>query len=193
MKFVILSLGLSLTCSAWAQAQTKKNDNQLYISGTVGVYGFGGIDSDSDTLTTGGQAGIHVRGGYKFREYFGVEGEAGMGLGNISSNIDSDFGMDFQFAGYGLIRIPIGKRNRDRADLFVRAGYHFSEISIPTFAGTRNLSEDGVAYGFGGNYFFSDDLGVRIDIIGYNISDDVFSNTNDNSYVGGSVGIVKRF
>jgi len=184
--------GLLLICPAQAFAQTQKDDTQLYVSANIGAYGFGGT-GNGETLTSDGQGGAYIRGGAKFANYLGVEGEFGLGLGDIPAGTNVTLGLDYQFAGYGLVRIPIGKKKRDRADLFFKAGYHISEFTRTAGNQSESRSENGLALGLGGNYFFSDKVGIRVEISNYNISDDFFNNTNENAYLGGSLGVVTRF
>jgi len=193
MKKIELLLACATICfPVEAIAQTQKDDTQYYISGNIGAYGFAGTGNE-ETLASDSTGAVHLRGGVKFAKIFAVEGEAGMGLGDIPINTSSDLAMDYQFAGYGIARIPIGKNNRDRADLFLRLGYHVSRFSISGFANEESRTENGVAFGLGGNYYIRDNIGVRVDISSYRIADDFFNNANENSYLGLSVGAVTRF
>jgi len=199
-KTILMSAVFLFVCPAQAFAQTpttspaptQKGDTQLYISANLGGYGFSGT-GNGETLTSDGQGAAFIRGGAKFAKYFGVEGEAGLSLGDIPAGTNFDLGLDYQIAGYGLIRVPIGKNNRDKADLFLKLGYHVSEFSIDIGNQSESRSEDGFAFGLGGNYFFRDDLGIRVEISSFGLSDDFFNNANDNSYLGGSLGLVMRF
>lgn len=191
-KFALFFVGAALLYPSETFAQTKKNDTQYYVSGNIGVYGYSGT-GNQETLTSDAAGAIHLRGGAKFAKIFGVEGEAGFGLGDIPLTNGGDLGMDSQFAGFGLVRVPIGKNNRDRADLFLKLGYHVSNFSLSRLNASEDRSEDGFAFGLGGNYYFMDKVGVRVEISSYNISDDFFTNVNDNSFLGGSLGVVTRF
>jgi len=71
----------------------------------------------------------------------------------------------------------------------MRLGYHSSDIDFSA-SGLGEFSEkdEGFAGGIGGSYFFTDNLGIRLDITNYRLSDPL-----DVDYVGGSAGAVVRF
>lgn len=112
-----------------------------------------------------GYGGIHVEGadvgalqgrlGYKFNPYIGVEGEAGFGIVDDDSN-GIEVGLNNEFGGFGVVYLPLAA---GRADLFARAGYASASVEA---AGT-DFDGDGFAYGVGGQYYFTEKDGARLD------------------------------
>ena len=126
----------------------------------------------------GGQVDLEAiagRLGARFGSYFGVEGELGTGIdrhrfiysppcsGSICplgpvvlmharlSNTEAVYAVGF---------LPI----MQGADLFVRAGYGFSDFSAPSSPYSRNgFSKQSFNFGAGGQYFIDGANGIRLD------------------------------
>lgn len=140
----------------------------------------------SDSFTA-----AYFRAGVKYK-YVGLEGEIGTGLSGIEENgISAD--ISSQTSVFGILRFPA-----DNYDIFLRAGYHSTDIDVSGDAFNDvtgafepfELSEssDGVAIGVGGTYYFTDNFGIRADITGYNTRD-----IADANFVAGSIGGSVKF
>lgn len=122
------------------------------ISHAQDVYGtVGYANVDTDTAKVGA---LQARLGYKFTPYVGVEGEASFGVK------DDNYGgvnikLKDQVGAYVVGFMPV----TPKAELFARLGY--SAATFDTSVGNRDV--DGVAYGVGGQYHFTDNDGVRFD------------------------------
>ena len=124
---------------------------------------------------------LTARGTYFFTDYLGAEAEASIGVN------DDDVGpgtveLDHSIAAFGVLRAPV----TERFDLFGRVGYAQSELSA-SVPGLGGASEDfdGLAYGVGGRYFFTERVGLRGDFTKYEGDD------NEADVI--SVGAVVRF
>lgn len=137
----------------------------------------GNTEFVSDMMTA-----AFFRAGVKYK-YFGAEVEYGTGLSGIEEDgISID--VNSQTSVFGIVRLPA-----DKADVYLRLGYHSSDIEFGIQGvGEASETDSGFAGGIGGSYFFTDNLGIRLDITSYNLSDPL-----DVSYVGGSAGAVVRF
>ncbi len=137
----------------------------------------GNTEFVSDTMTA-----AFFRAGVKYK-YFGAEVEYGTGLSDIEEDGIS-VGVNSQTSIFGILRLP-----EDNYDIYLRVGYHSSDIEVGIAGlGEATEKDEGFAGGVGGTYFFNDNLGIRLDVTGYNLSDPL-----DVSYVGGSAGAVVRF
>jgi hypothetical protein len=109
----------------------------MYVSG-----GYSSFDGNGATL-----GGITGRLGVGFGPNLGVEGEATFGVDD-----DAGLELDNEFGVFGVGRLPIS----EQFDLFARVGW----ARIETDPGS---DEDGVAYGVGGDYYFTANDGIRAD------------------------------
>lgn len=116
------------------------------VYGTVG-YGAVEIDAGGDGVSLGA---IQGRLGYKFTPNIGVEGELGFGVKD-----DGDIELGPQGGVYGIAFAPV----TPNFDLFARAGYSGASIDTPV----GDVDADGFAYGVGGQYYFTDKDGIRLD------------------------------
>lgn len=101
-----------------------------------------------------------VRASARFHRNFGVEAEAAFGMG--SSDIGGvDVSMTHNYAGYAVVYWPID----DNMDLYARAGLGSTEFEFDFGGGTVvKESFDGPVMGIGGQYFFDDNNGARMDV-----------------------------
>jgi len=133
---------------------------------------------------------INGRVGYRFNDYFAVEGEIGFGTGgddfdrvipvdggalgviNVDSNIDLD--VDNYYIGFARAIYPVS----DQFDIFVRGGYGEANAEAAivatafgqTASAEASQDESGFAYGIGGQYNFTEKDGIRAD---FTLLDDV--------------------
>ncbi|HRD27663.1 MAG TPA: porin family protein [Caulobacter sp.] len=114
-----------------------------------GTIGYANVDADDANI-----GAIQGRLGYRFNPYVGVEGEAAFGVnGDTIGGVDVD--LQHEVGAYVVGFVPV----TPRADLFARVGYTSS--SFDTSLG--DVDGDGVAWGVGGQYHFTDKDGVRLD------------------------------
>ena len=140
------SLMITAAAAALTMAAVPAVSQAQEVYGTVG---YANVDADGPTL-----GAIQGRLGYKFNPYVGVEGEAAFGVsGDTTSGVDVD--LKHEVGAYVVGFMPVSPK----ADLFARVGY--SSTSFDTSVG--DVDGDGVAYGFGGQYHFTDKDGVRLD------------------------------
>src|SRR5262249_25439344 len=105
--------------------------------GTVGYSTFDGNGANLGAIT--GRLGVG------FGQNFAVEGEASFGVKD-----DSGLELDNELGIFGVAKLPV----TEQFDVFARVGW----ARIETDPGT---DEDGVAYGAGGEYFFTPADGIR--------------------------------
>lgn len=140
------SLMITAAAAALTMAAAPAVSQAQEVYGTVG---YANVDADGPTL-----GAIQARLGYKFNPYVGVEGEAAFGVsGDTTAGVDVD--LKHEVGAYVIGFAPI----TPKADLFARVGY--SSTSFDTSLG--DVDGDGVAYGVGGQYHFTDKDGVRLD------------------------------
>lgn len=95
----------------------------------------------------------------RFHRYFGVEAEGSLGLG--SSDIGGvDVKMTHTVAAFAVAYLPMS----ENFDLTARLGYGSTEFEVSTGGMTVSDSFNGVALGVGGQYFFDESNGVRMDV-----------------------------
>ena len=144
MKTFILSVSLI----GAAMLPTALAESELYVNGGVSSFDGEGVKPLAAT----------IRGGWTWSEHFGVELEAATSLGSESwAGTDIDISIDAHYAGYLVGRYPVA----DNASLFGRIGYSRTEIDFEERGRSRILLGDGLAIGAGGEYMFTDQVGLR--------------------------------
>jgi len=162
MKF--LKLALAATVVSAFSASANAQDSNVYINAGVQTFEF-------DTYN------ILGRVGYNFNEYFGVEGEASIGIsGDEVDGIDVD--TPYSFGGYLTGRYPVS----DQFDLFARVGYNVVNVEIDNGFDEADEDFDGFAIGGGVQYNFDDVNGVRLGYT-YNDGGDLEADVIDLVYV----------
>lgn len=105
---------------------------------------------------------IQARLGYKFNPYVGVEGEAAFGVsGDDIIGVDVD--LKHEVGVFGVVYAPV----TPKADLFARVGYTAANLDT----GIGDIDGDGFAYGVGGQYYFTDKDGIRLDYTRHDYED----------------------
>jgi opacity protein-like surface antigen len=120
--------------------------------------------------------------GYRLNDFFAVEGEAGFGLGGddferavpvnvqgttINVNTNVDLTVDNYFAGFARGIFPVS----EQFDIFARLGYGQATAKADivasaaglTTSGSAEEDADGLAYGVGAQFNFTDHDGIRAD------------------------------
>ena len=134
----------------------------------TGAYGTLGGDyvnvEGFDTITVTGRLG------YNFTENFAVEGQAAFGIIDDSFDevvegvaVEANAGVNNSFAGFFKAGLPLD----GGLEVFARVGYHFTEFGASAEAEGLTVSDsdstDGIAVGAGGQYFFDNANGVRLE------------------------------
>jgi len=167
-----------------------QKDWHIYADANLATAQFSSSEGNT-TYVSDSTFAAYFRAGFKYK-YFGVEAELGQGLSDIEED-GLSLGVSSQAAAFGVLRLP-----GDNYDVFLRAGYHSSTLEVggsifnPVTGGQTNVQEeltsDGFVAGVGGTYYFTDNLGLRADITGYNTRDLV-----DAGYVAASIGGTVKF
>jgi outer membrane immunogenic protein len=138
---------------------------QDFTPSAYGTVGVAGANYEGADITA-----IEGRVGARFGQYLGVEGELAGGVDGDRTNIGgatADVDLNYSAAVYGVGFLPV----TPKADLFARVGYGKSDIDL---SGPVNGSADSNSwnYGVGGQYFFTDKDGVRVDLTRHDFDDD---------------------
>ena len=146
---------LILTPTAAAQSD-------LYVHGGVSVF-------DSDEASPNA---ITLRGGFDFHALLGAEFEASFGLGaeEIDDQSSTEIELENQFAGYLVGRYPV----LPRLDAIGRFGYTTGELQASSGGVSGDVELDGFAFGFGGEFMITDQIGLRGDYTRIQVDDDEF-------------------
>jgi opacity protein-like surface antigen len=155
MKTLLIAAAAAASLAATAPAMAQPDANP-YGPQFYGTLGYSNYDDHSD------HSAVQGRVGARFGRYFGVEGELAGGVSTDTTHVYGErdhVKLNDQYAGYAVGYLPL----RPNADPFAKVGYGASDahISGPTID-TGNY-RSGIAYGAGGQYFFSGPNGVRAD------------------------------
>lgn len=119
-------------------------DPQVY-----GTIGYANVDVDPVNL-----GGIQGRLGVALNPHFAIEAEAALGIQD-DDFLGSSVELSNELGMFLVGKAPVS----ESVNLFARVGYSTTEIDV---AGT-GVSGDGVAYGVGGEAFFTENDGFRLD------------------------------
>ena len=159
MKIVLASLA-ALAIASPALAQTATEGSNQGFSASVG---YSHWDADDGSL-----GAVTARGRYMFTNYVGGEVEASFGVKD-ESGYGYKLSIDNSFGGFAVLGAPV----TERFDVFGRLGYATTSLDAEYFGYSGSADIDGVAYGVGANYFFTDSFGVRGDFTKYDGGDDI--------------------
>jgi len=165
----ILKIALATAAMAAFASTASAQDGTAYIN--IGV---DAVEFDAYTLSG--------KIGYQFTKNFGVEGQAAVGIidnEETFGNIEASAGVDSSFAAFGIARLPTA----ENLNIFLRGGYHFTQLSAS--AGTADISVDvdGFAIGAGSEYLWDGVNGVRLEYTYLDGGNDSGSNVFSLSYV----------
>ena len=189
--FALAAIGLATSASAQDYEKPKKpqvaKDLWFHVDANVALMQFSETEGDTEFVSDNVTAG-YIRAGVKYK-YFGAEVELGTGFSDYEEDGIS-LGVNNQTAVWGMLRLP-----QDRSDIFLRVGAHTTDIELGVDGGPSiEDSDSGIAFGLGGNYYFSRNVGVRLDLTSYNLGNsDEFGDILDVNYIGGSIGLSARF
>lgn len=147
----------ALATVAFAGAASAQDNTGTTVYGTIGYANVSADDGADVNL-----GAIQGRIGARFGKYFGVEGEVAGGVKDDSVNVlgtNVDIELKHEVGAFAVGYYPV----TERFDLFARAGYASSEIEASGAGISDSADLDGFAYGIGGQYFFTDKDGVRLD------------------------------
>jgi hypothetical protein len=156
-----VALALSVPLAAHAQDATLFSPVTVY-----GSVNYSGISSNDATL-----GAIQGRLGARFGNYLGLEGELAGGVKNDHVNVggtDVTVKLRNEEGIYGVGYVPI----TPRFDLFGRVGYAHSDVKASAAGVTGTGGLDALAYGGGGQYFFDNNNGVRLDYTRHDFNHD---------------------
>ena len=131
---------------------------------------YGAIGGANVNVEDANLGAVQGRVGARFGQYFGVEGELSGGVTDDSTSISGipvDVDLNYSVGAFAVGDLPVSPK----ADIFARVGYAKSEFDISGAGFTGSGETDGVAYGIGGQYFFSDKDGVRLDVTRHDTDD----------------------
>lgn len=147
--------------------------SDLYVSG-----GYSAFDGEGATLNT-----LTLRGGLAFHEILGAEFEASFGLGaeDVDDTPGAQVELENQFGAYLVGRYPVVAEFH----VLARIGYTTGEYQGSNNGVTSDVEVDGVAFGIGGEYMFTDAWGVRADYTRVEAEDDSFDGGIDVFAISG--------
>lgn len=146
----------------------------------VGV-GYQVIDTDGATFDT-----LSLRGSYDFNQFFAVEGDLLIGLGDESVTVGGttfNSSIDYGVGVYGVAKYPL----TEQFTVFARGGYVYADVEGSIGGLTVSSDIDGWAFGAGAEWAFAGPNAVRIDYTRYD-----FVNGNGNADALG-ISYVRRF
>ena len=129
---------------------------------------------------------VQGRLGARFGQYLGVEGEAAAGVKEDSvtiTGIKVDLKMKHEVAIYAVGFLPVNPQ----LDLLARVGYGNTKLEASALGSTAADDGDSWNYGVGGQYFFDDKNGVRVDYTRHD-----FKDSSDNADVW-AVAYTRKF
>lgn len=158
---------LAVTVAAVAFFGALPASAQTESTGVYGTLGYSYVDAGS-----GFQFGaVTARVGGRFHQYFGVEGEAGIGVKDDDvtlAGVNVETELKHSFNGYVVGFLPVA----ENFDILVRGGYGTTEIEASALGSTIDGSDESWNYGIGAQYLFDGKNGVRADYTRYNFGDD---------------------
>lgn len=133
--------------------------------GAIGYGQLSGSAYDFDVAT--------ARLGARLNRYFGVEGEASLGLSEESFDVSiggasGTIEHRYDAAAYAVGFLPLN----DRLELFARVGYGTSEVKASDPSVVIRGDGESLNYGVGASYFLQGNNGVRADWTRRDLSDD---------------------
>jgi outer membrane immunogenic protein len=109
---------------------------------------------------------LSLRAGYDFLPFLGVEAEALVGLGDETfafEDVSVDASLNYSLGVFAKATLPV----LDSAGLFVRLGYVTTELEASALGESTSETDDGFAYGVGGEWMIAGPHGVRGDYTRY--------------------------
>jgi len=145
----ILKIALATAAVVGFASTASAQDSGAYVNIGVDAYEF-------DAYAISGKIG------YNINDYFGVEGQAAFGIVDDKETFggtEFKVGVDSAFGGFAVLRFPAS----ESFDVFARAGYQTTKIGASGGGQSESGSFDGLALGAGGQYFFTENDGIRLE------------------------------
>ena len=156
MKKTLVALLLSVSGFGGSAAA----DSDLYLNAGISAF-----DGDGATLKA-----LTARGGLAFHELLSAELEASFGLG--AEDLDGVSGVELklenQVGGYLVGRYPL----LPNLEAIGRIGYTTGEFQASAGGVAGDIETDGFAFGLGGEYMITQQLGLRGDYTRIEVDDD---------------------
>lgn len=148
-----LLVGAAITPSMFAESE-------LYVTGGLTSFDADGVDLQA----------LNVRGGIELHELLSAEFEAAFGLGaeEIDGGSGAEAELENQFGGFLVARYPLVPN----LDLLGRIGYTTGELQTANNGVSSDADLDGFAFGLGGEYMFTEQLGIRGDYTRIEVDED---------------------
>jgi outer membrane immunogenic protein len=162
MRFIVLAALAASAVAAPAVAQTVEPSTGFKPVASVSA-GFSRFVDGSEEFNGGALSG---RATVRFHRNFGIEADASLGL-ETSDIAGLEFKMNHNIATYAVGYWPIS----DNADLIGRIGYGASEFEVSDGVVSASETFSGVTAGIGGQYFFDDKNGLRMDVTRHHYED----------------------
>ena len=185
---MISMLTTALAMTAASASAADKDGVYVTIGGTLlsTELDLSDIDVSGQTIDLGNQDAdvtmITGRIGYRLNDFLALEGEAGFGLGGddfdraipvqvlgTTANVDTNVTLDVKnyYVAFARGIFPVS----EQLDVFARVGYGqataeadiVGSLSGFTAAGSAEDDASGIAYGFGAQFNFTENDGIRAD------------------------------
>jgi hypothetical protein len=160
MRTVLLSAAALTLIAAPAMAQSLSNPQW------TGSLGYTHLDGDDGSL-----GAVTGRVGAKVSRYFGVEGEASVGVKDediVVGGVPGTLEHDYDAALYGVANVPVS----ENLELFGRLGYGTTSVKADVAGFAAEADGESINYGAGANWFFDGRNGLRADWTRRDFTDD---------------------
>lgn len=151
---------------------------RVYVNLGIEAVELNDFDNNGTIFIVEAAENIVLRGGVVLNDYFAIEGEGALGIGNADDDGIADY--ESRFAGYGRLRYPFLDNS---LEVFGRLGFATTDIS------SRNAidpgAQTGVTYGGGLAFNFGNrrEFQIRADLTRYE-----FGNNQDAGSLALSLG-----
>ncbi len=180
-KSLIASAALAAIVAVPAMAQAQIATTAAVPTGVYGGVNAGIANGEGIDLGV-----INGRLGYRFNNFFGVEGEVGTGLKSDTDTIagvDVNTKLKYDAGVYGVGFLPLGPNT----DLLARVGYGTTKLRAKAAGVSASDSEESWNFGVGAQHHFDGQNGVRVDF-----TRKEFENSSAHANVW-TVGYTRRF
>jgi outer membrane immunogenic protein len=155
MKSLIAAASLAVVAVAAPAMAQDAGQIQPHVYGNLGYANVGPGDANLDTL--------QGRLGYRLNNWFGVEGELGVGLGSdktdLGAGLEAKTKLKHQEALYGVGFLPI----TPQFDIVGRLGYGNTKLKTTVADVSDSDNVQSWNFGVGGQYSFDGQNGLRAD------------------------------